>query len=41
MYRGFLELLFDSVLVWAIAKSRIGVDKNGRGQGWMPWAVFA
>jgi hypothetical protein len=40
MYWGFIQLLADSVVVWLIVKSGLGVGKDGRGQGWMPWIVF-
>jgi hypothetical protein len=41
MYWGFIQLFADSVVVWLIVKSGVGVGKDGRGQGWMPWVVFA
>lgn len=37
---GLIQLLADSVIVYGIVTSKVGVDNNGRGQGWMPWVVF-
>jgi lysophospholipid acyltransferase len=37
---GFVQLVADAMITWGLVVAQVGV-KDGKGQGWMPWLVFA
>ncbi|KAH8088169.1 MBOAT, membrane-bound O-acyltransferase family-domain-containing protein, partial [Filobasidium floriforme] len=37
---GYIQLVADAVAVWGIVVGKVGVRRDGRGEGWMPWLVF-